>query len=205
MVGISSRKDAPAVTPDGPSIEQRLEVARQGAFQARQHLDSLTSRLRDAVEQQRFDDAHQIKSEIPNGEQAWAVAEAEVRALEGVIAHLEKERAAREAAEQAALRRHQAAGILAAAVETEKTLLDDLGAVKAEIIAGLGAIKDAVLRGQALEGQVRQQRSIQAQARVDSGEANSVPGHIAAPNMITVMVDQSQTLRALVREQITGF
>ena len=204
MVGIT-RKDAPAATPDGPSIQQRLNAARATANTARAHLDGLNSRLHQAVEEKRYGDAKTLDDELPEAERANTIAVAELRAIEFAIEELNRERAERDAKIQAEKKKQAAQGNLARAAEAERAGMDALAAVKAEIQAGLGAIKDAVARGQAIEGQVRQARADQAQARVDSGEATGLPGHIAAPNMITSLVDTTPALRALIRNQLAGY
>lgn len=204
MVGIT-RKDTPAATPDGPSIQQRLSTARATAQTARAHLDGLNSRLHQAVEEARYGDADALQAEIPEAEHANTIASAELRAIEFAIEELNRERAERDAKIQAEKKKQAAQGNLARAAEAERAGMDALAAVKAEILAGLGAIKDAVARGQAIEGQVRQARADQAQARVDSGEATGLPGHIAAPNMVTSLVDQTPALRALIRNQLAGY
>ena len=79
--------------------------------------------------------------------------------------------------------------------------MDELSAVKAEALAGLAAIRQTLQRGYALEGQVRQQRANQAQARVDAGDADSVPGYISAPNLVSSFVERSQALTAILHGQ----
>lgn len=196
MVGIS-RKDAPE--PEGPTLEQRLSEAREKAQTARAHLDGLTARLHKAVEEARYGDADAIQAELPAAENAHTIAAAEQHAIEFALEHLDRERQAREAKIQAEKRRQQAQANLGRAAEAERALMDDLLAVRAEIIAGLDAIRDAVARGQALEGQVRQQRAAQQQARIDAGEQQGI-GHVAAPNNVSTLIDQSPALLALVRD-----
>lgn len=188
-----------------PSLERRLGTARRAAQEKRQALDGLNAQLQTAVAEQRYGDAEQIKGQIPDASHAWGAAEAEVRALTGVLEDLAREQQQRDAAEQAERRRQAATGHLNVAAERERELLDDLSAVRAELVAGLEAIAETMRRGMQIEGAVRQARMQIAQARVDLGEATGVPGHIAAPNPISSLIERSTTLTAIYRGQaLTG-
>ena len=184
-----------------PSLDEQLAAARADAAQARATLDGIKARLTVAVREQRFGDAEQAQGELPEAEHAWAVAAAGQRALEGVLEHLARERHEHEVALQAERRRQLAAGHLNAAAARERELMDELSACKSEALAGLAAIQATLQRGFAIEGEVRQQRAIQAQARVDAGDADSVPGHISAPNLVSSFVERSQALTAILRGQ----
>ena len=179
------------------SLDQRLAAARQAAQTARAHLDSLDVRLRTAVEAADYDQAAELKGQIPDASHAWAVAAAEQRALESVIEELSRQAAERAAREQAERRKQQAQVNLDRAAETERQLMDELSQVRAELVAGVEAVQLTIRRGYQLEQQVRQARTEQAQARVDSGEAAGLPGHIAAPNPISSLVESRSALVAL--------
>ena len=191
MSAVEQKADAPV------SLDQRLAAARRNAAEKRQSVDGLNAQLRTAVAEQRYGDADQLKQELPAAEHEWVVAQAEAQALEGVLAQLALERQQRQAAEQAEQRRQQAAGQLAAAAERERDLMDELAQVRAELTAGVEAIQMTIRRGYQLESAVRQARADQAQARVDSGEATAVPGHIAAPNSVSSLVERSTALLAV--------
>ena len=181
------------------SLDQRLAAARRNAAEKRQALDGIAGRLRTAVSEQRYADAEAVKQELPAAEHEWVVAHAEAQALEGVLAELARERQQRDAAEQLERRRQQAAGHLNAAAERERELLDDLESVRAELVAGIEAIQATIRRAYQLEGAVRQARADQWAARVDAGEASAVPGHIAAPNSVSSLVERSSALMAIMR------
>jgi chromosome segregation ATPase len=184
-------------TTQEPTLDQRLSEARTTEHEARAHLDGLTGRLAKAHEEQAYEDAADLKRQIPEAEHAWSAAAATLRAYESVAAQLAQDRAAREQAEADALRRRQAIGHLNEASAREHALMDDLTAVKAEILAGLGAIRDAVARGKQLELQVRQARADQQQARIDAGDQQLAGAHVPAPNLVTVMVERIPALREL--------
>lgn len=188
-----------AVEQKAPQVglDQRLAAARRNAAEARGAVDGINARLRTAVAEQRYGDADQLKQELPDVEHAWVVAQAEAQALEDVLTHLDRERQQRDAAEQAERRRQQAAGQLAAAAERERELMDELAQVRAELTAGVEAIQMTLRRGYQVESAVRQARADQAQARVDSGEATAVPGHISAPNNVSSLVERSEALLAI--------
>ncbi|HEV2640144.1 MAG TPA: hypothetical protein VGX23_33730 [Actinocrinis sp.] len=181
------------------SLDQQLATARDLAAEKRRTLDGLTIALEAAVREQRFADAEQAKQAIPAAEQDWGTAEATSRALAGVLADLAAQAAQRAVAEQTELRRQQATANLNAAVERERQLLDELMSTRAELVAGVGAVQSTIQRAYEIEGAVRQARGAQAQARVDSGEAAAMPGHISAPNAVSAFVDRSPALLAILR------
>ncbi|MBR7832480.1 hypothetical protein KDL01_04380 [Actinospica durhamensis] len=184
--------------PESP--EQRLSAARQATGTARAALDGIEARLRTAIEVQDFDTAAQLKREIPEAELTFAHAAADQRAIEITIDDLARRRAEREVAEAAELRKQAATGNLNAAAERERALMDELSAAKAELIAGVGAVRETIRKAYQIEGQVRQARSDVYQARVDLGEA--APGaRISGPNFVSAYVEASQTLYALYHGQ----
>lgn len=180
-----------------PSLEERLSRARATASEAESTLHGIKTRMTIAVQEQRYGDAEALKSELPDAEHAWVVATAEQRALETVIAELDRQRAEHLAALAAERRKQQATAHLNAAADQERELMDELARVRAELVAGLDACGMSIQRGYQLESAVRQARSDQARARVDAGEMESMPGHIAGPNPISAMVESSATLLAI--------
>jgi DNA repair exonuclease SbcCD ATPase subunit len=185
--------ETPQETP-----QARLDAARRATDTARATLEGIEARLRKAIEAQDFDTAAQLKREIPDAELAYAHAAADQRAIEIVIDDLARRRAQREAAEAAERRKQAAVGNLNAAAAREAELMDQLRTKHAELVAGVGAVKDTITAAYAIEQQVRQARADQRQARVDMGEQQ--PGmQIAAPNLVSAVVERSEALVSIMR------
>lgn len=178
------------------SLDQRLAAAREKARAARAHLDGLNAQLAGAVAEQRDDDAEQARALIPDASHAWGEAEAEARAIEGVLEDLAREQQQREAAEQAERRRQAAARHLETASERARQHTDELQALRAEVIAGVEAIRAALQHGYWLETQVRQDLTTKEQARVELGETTGIPV-IIGPGTISALVDSSPALAAI--------
>jgi hypothetical protein len=178
------------------SLQVRLDAARHAATDAKAVLDSLESRLETAIRAEQYDEAHSIKQELPDVDEAWAIAAAELQALEIQADALERQRAQRDAVEAAARRKLQAGKNLADATERGQQGMDELAQLKAEIVAGVGAVQASIARAYRVEQQVQQARADAHQANVDLGEA--FPGvFIPAPNLVSSMVGRSQTLTAI--------
>lgn len=191
---MSSTKEAAQESP-----EQRLDAARQATATAQRTLDGIEVRLQKAIEEQRFDDAHALKQELPAAELAYAHAAADQRAIETVIDDLARRRAQREAAEAAERRKQAAVGNLNRAAARETELMDQLRTKHAELIAGVGAVKDTITAAYAIESAVRQARADMHQARIDMGEPNLAGMHIPAPNLVSSLVERSQPLVSIMR------
>lgn len=182
-----------------PSLQDRLADAKQKAATARAHLDSLTSRLHQAVQAERYGDADALQAALPEAERSWAFCQADVKAIEGTLEHLAREQAARDAEIAAEKRRQKARADLERATAEERALTDDLLAVRSEIIAGLGAVRDAVARGKALEAEVKRKRDAQQEALVTAGQQDTKAA-VNMPNDVTALVDANPGLLALVRD-----
>lgn len=179
------------------SLDRRQADARARAQQARLHLDAIEARITAAVAERRFHDAHEAKMELPAAERAWGEAEAEARALESVLADLAQQQAQREAALVAERRRQQATDTLNRAAEREAEGMDQLAAIRAEIIAGIEAVRDTIMRGYQIESLVKQARTDVARARVDLGQAEGMPHIVSGPNAVSAYVERSQALTAI--------
>lgn len=180
-----------------PSLDEKLAAARAAAAEAEQALHGLKVRITTAVQEQRYGDADRLQSELPETEHAFIVAAADRDALQAVIEHVDRQRAEHQQQLAAEKRKQAAIGNLNRAAEQERELMDDLAQVRAELVAGLDAIGMTIRRGYQLESEVRQARADQARARVDAGEAEGMPGHIAGPNPISALVESSATLLAI--------
>ena len=178
------------------SLDHRLAAAREKARAARVHLDGLNAQLAQAVAEQREDDAEQARALIPEASHAWGTAEAEARAIEGVLEDLAREQRQREAAEQAERRRQTAARHLETASERERERMDELQALRAQVVAGVEAIRAALQHGYWLETQVKQDLATKAQARIELGETTGMPV-IIGPSPISSLVDSSPALAAI--------
>lgn len=191
----SGTKEAPK-----QSLAQRLDAARQTAGTAKAVLVDLESRLQNAIQAEQYDDAHEIKALLPAADEDWAIAAAELQALETQVDALGRQRAQRDADEAAARRKQQAGKNLADAAQRERQGMENLAELKAEIVAGVGAVQDSISRAYLVEGQVRQARADVHQAHVDLGEAS--PGkEIVGPNLVSSYVERSQALIMIRRGQ----
>lgn len=188
-----------AKTTDRPvSLDERLSAARQAATAAKASVDDLESRLRTALETEQYDAAHELKQQLPPVDEAWAIAAAELQALETQADNLARQRAQRDAAESAARRKVQASKNLADATERGQQGMDELAQLKAELVAGVGAVQATIARAYQCERDVQRARAEAHQALADLGEA--VEGvHIPAPNLVSSLVERSQTLIAIHR------
>jgi hypothetical protein len=179
-----------------PSLQRRLDAARQAATDAKAVLDSLESRLETAIRAEQYDEAHSIKRQLPDVDEAWAIAAAELQALEIQADALERQRAQRDAVEAAARRKLQAGKNLADATERASQGMDELAQLKAELVASIDACQAVIVRAYRVEQLVQQARADAHQAQVDLGEAS--PGvFIPAPNLVSSLVERSQTLTAI--------
>lgn len=180
-----------------PTLEQRVAAARQAETQAQMHLASLEERIKAHVEAREFGEADALQQQLPDAQHAWIVAKAEAGALEGAIAEIGRREQERQASVQAERRRQQASDTMSRAGQRQQQLEDELQAIRAEIVAGLEAVRATMLHGYEIEDGIKRAIREIWQARVDLGEATGVPGHISGPNWVSSYVEASPVLTAI--------
>lgn len=186
------------------SLEERLAEAKRDATTAQMHLESLTGRITTAVRAEDFALAQQLKDQLPDAREAYGQHAATAKALEMVLAELEQQRQAHEQQIAAEHRKVLARKHLDGAQEAERQGLDALAQVRADLEAGMAAIEMTVRRGYQLEGEIRQKRSEAYAARVELGELDAMPGHVAAPNQVSALVERSPALMEILQGRGLG-
>jgi phage shock protein A len=175
------------------SLRDRLFAAQQDVTRAQVHLSSLTGRIKAAVGAEDFAQAQQLKEQLPDARAVYGEAAATAKALELVLADLDQQQAAHDAVIEAEQRRVQAQRVLDNAGEMERDLTDRLQAVRAELAAGVEAVRDTIHRGYALEEQIYQARAQATQALVELGQREA-GGRVSRPNFVSAWVDRSSAL-----------
>ena len=187
--------------PEAPSLDEKLAAAQREASQAQMHVESLVGRIKAAVQAEDFALAKELNDQLPEARAAHGHAAATATALGMVIADLAQQQAAHDAQIQAEHRKVQARKHLETAHEAERSALDELQQCRAELAAGLEAIGLTIRRGYQLESAARQARTDAYRAQVDLGEISAVPGHVAAPNVVSSLVEASPSLLAILHGQ----
>jgi hypothetical protein len=183
-------------------MQDRLAEARRQATQAQLHLNTLTSRITTAIRAEDFALAQELKDQVPDARAEYGQHEATAKALEMVLADLEQQRQAHDAQIAAEHRKVAGAKNLERAILAERELMDELMGIRATVTAGLGAVQETLRRGYEIESAVRQVRNDAARARVETGEADSVPGRLSAPNVVSSLVERSPALTAILHGKV---
>lgn len=181
---------------DDQALDERAAAARAAADQARARLDDLNSRLYAAVAAEDFAQAEQLKAQVAEAHGSAGRAEAEARAIEAVLEEFAAEERAQAAQVEAEARKAHAQRALEQAYEAEREGLDELQRIRAEIEAGIDAVRASMRTGIGIERAVHKARQDADAALVILGER--LPGTITvAPNNVSAWVNSSPALIAV--------
>jgi hypothetical protein len=184
--------------PAHPNLGAQLSEAQREATRLREAVLILESRFKQAVTEERFDDATALKPQIQPAHAEAVMAEAHARALAEVLGQVQRERDARDHAEQLERVKAQAQEHYDRAREAERAGMDEIHRLWAEAEAGLAAVRETLRQGVAYEGAVLQARTEVHSALVTLGQREQGT-RIAGPNFISAKIAASSTLDTIYR------
>jgi hypothetical protein len=182
-----------------PSVADRIEAARQAETGPRQRVAELDAALKAAEERRDFAEADRLERELQPAREQLGFASALVTALADQAAAIEAERAEREQARALAEKRARAQEVIGQAIETERQADSEGRQHLARMLELIEAVQAEYRAAVACEETIGRARRVVAEQRVLTGELAAVPGRMQAPNFASVLVDNDETIRALMR------
>jgi hypothetical protein len=184
--------------PAQPNLGAQLSEAQREATRLREAVLILESRFKQAVAEERFDDATAIKPQIQPAHAEAVMAEAHARALAEVLGQVQRERDARDHAEQLERVKAQAGENLERAREAERAGMDEIHRLWAEVEAGIAAVRESMRAAVAQEGTVLQARNEMHSSLVTLGQREQGT-RIAGPNYASAKIAASKVLDTIYR------
>jgi chromosome segregation ATPase len=180
------------------TLADRLAAAEAAAVPLRERVRALEAALSRAVSAGGYGQAAQIQAELDGARQQLAIADAEVRILQGTERAVADQRVRDHDDLERARRRHTAQAEIGHAIQAERQALDDLDDALDQFWALVAATQAKFREAQSCEQRAGAARQRVIDVRVEIGQMQAPGPKAAAPNKTSVLLGENPAVRAIV-------